>query len=174
MRQKEAVIEHYAPIFWELMRTPFRHGDLIWGIVPLYFGWLTNELTSDKASYKTAIQTGFSFLWAGAHWSWQYLATRHAGAPRLTLDALFAVNVAVTLVVLTLGAVALFSGFRKRYPRFGSFLGHTRFGNYFMIAIFPVQSGYLAWSWDRVTAIGLFAVPIWVLLHFGLMPLRSK
>src|SRR6188508_1593524 len=60
-------------VFAELIVTPFRHLELIWGIVPLYFGLLLNEMTSTKASYRTAIQTGFSFLWAGAQWLYPYL-----------------------------------------------------------------------------------------------------
>ena len=52
--------------FAELIATPFHHLALVWGIVPLYFGLLLNELTSSKADFRTAIQTGFSFLWAGA------------------------------------------------------------------------------------------------------------
>lgn len=83
-------------------------------------------------------------------------------------------NLVVTLLVLVLGAVALVSGFRKRFPQFGRFLGHTRFANYFMITIFPIQAHHLSWTWDRLAAIGLFAVPVWLALHFGLMPIRKK
>lgn len=158
--------------FVELIVTPFHHPALIWGIVPLYFGWLCNELTSSKASYRTAFQTGFSFLWAGAHWGWQYLRARPASAPEITLDALLAVNVLVTIGVLVLGVLAFISGLRRRYPPGCSFLGYTRFGNYFMIAIYPIQAHYLGWSAGRAAAILVFAVPIWVLLHFGLMPVR--
>ena len=67
----------------------------------------------------------------------------------------------------------MWSGLRRRYPRYCSFLGHTRFTNYFMIAIFPIQSNYLAWSWARVIAIAIFAVPTWLLLRFGLQPVRK-
>ena len=77
------------------------------------------------------------------------------------------------MVVFTLGALALFSGIRRRYPPGCSFLGYTRFSNYFMIAIFPIQAHYLTWTWDRFLAIAFFAVPSWLLLHFGLMPLRQ-
>ncbi len=163
----------YWRTFFQLLVVPFQHIELVWGIVPLYFGWLLNEVTSDKASYRTAIQTGFSFLWAGAHWSYQYFSARPVGARPWRPDALLAVNVAVTVVVLIIGALALVSGLRRRYPRYGSFLGHSRFSNYFMITIFPMQSGYLAWSWDRVSAIGVFAIPVWLLLHFGLAPFRK-
>jgi hypothetical protein len=70
--------------------------------------------------------------------------------------------------------VALVSGLRRKYPKYGSFLGYTRFSNYFMIAIFPIQARSLPWTWDRLIAIALFAVPIWLVLHFGLMPIRNR
>ncbi len=63
---------NYLSTFIELIATPFEHGDLIWGIVPLYFGLLLNEMTPSKANFRTAIQTGFSFLWGGAQWLWPY------------------------------------------------------------------------------------------------------
>lgn len=81
-------------------------------------------------------------------------------------------NGVVTFLVLALGVVALVSGVHRHYPKFGSFLGHTRFSNYFMITIFPIQAQHLEWSWERLIAIVLFAVPTWLLLHFGLKPLR--
>jgi len=167
------VFVHYAQIFWELIRTPFQHVELVWGIVPLYFGWLVNELTSNKASARTALTTGFSFLWSAAHWLYQLFGARPETAPKITLDLLLAVNVAVTVLVAAVGLVALVSGLRKKFPPGCSFLGHARFGNYFMIAIFPMQAKYLDWSWDRVVAILAFALPLWVLLHLGLAPLRK-
>jgi hypothetical protein len=85
------MMPHYWATFVELIRIPFAHVELIWGIVPLYFAWALNELTSSKATYRTAIQT-------------------HA----------------------------------------------------------------LHWTWDRLAAICLFAVPLWFLLHFGLMPVRNE
>jgi hypothetical protein len=156
--------------FVELVTTPFRHADLVWGIGPLYFAWAYNELTSTKRSFRTAIQTGFSFLWSGAHWTWQYLQ-EHPGAQRhVSASSLLVVNLAVTFLVLVIGLFALVAGLRKKYPRYGSFLGHTRFSNYFMIAIFPIQSSYLDWSWQRLLAIVIFAVPIWMITRFGLAP----
>ena len=83
------------------------------------------------------------------------------------------INLLVTSLVLVLGALALVSGLRRQYPRGCAFLGHTRFGNYFMIMIFPMQAHYLPWTWERLATIALFAVPIWSLLHFVLMPLRK-
>lgn len=169
------VLLHYWNLFAELIRTPFLHLEMIWGIVPLYFGLLLNEMTPGKANFRTAIQTGFSFLWAGAQWIYPYL--KFHGITDVKLNAVSPVTLAVTSLVLGFGAMAFSCGLLKRFPRGFSFLGHTRFANYFMIAIFPMQSPIrdfqLAWTWDRLMTIGLFSVPIWLLLHYGLMPIRG-
>ncbi len=163
-------MSQYWSIFAELIGTPFQDLSLVWGIVPLYFGLLLNELTSAKANFRTAIQTGFSFLWAGAQWLYFYSHSNPHTAHVAEINR--PVNLVVTVLVLALGALALFSGLRRRYPKYGSFLGHTRFANYFMITLYPIQAHHLWWTWERLTAIVLFAVPIWLLLHFGLMPFR--
>jgi hypothetical protein len=162
----------YWDDFARLIRTPFTEFSLIWGIVPLYFALLLNELTSGKANFRTAIQTGFSFLWAGAQWLYSY-SVDHGRIPWAHLGAMLPVNLFVTFLVILLGVIAFISGVRKRYPKYFSFLGHTRFANYFMITIFPIQARVLHWEWNFVIAIALFAVPIWLILHFGLMPLRA-
>lgn len=164
----------YWQVLLELLRTPFQHMELIWGIVPLYFAFLFSELTSDKASFRTALQTGFSFLWAGAQWLYPYFRTARPGRLTTAFDAMLPVTLFVTFAVLILGLIALVSGIRKKYPKYFRFLGYTRFSNYFMIMIFPMQAHYLAWSWDRVIVIATFAIPAWLVLHFGFMPLRSK
>jgi len=164
----------YWTAFVELIQTPFQHLELVWGIVPLYFGLLLNEMTSAKASFRTAVQTGFSFLWAGAQWLYPYFKAHATGGPRLELGAMLPVNLFVTFLVLAFGVVALVSGLRRKYPNYCAFLGHTRFANYFMIAIFPIQARYLKWTWEYLIAIALFAVPVWLVLHFGLMPIRNR
>jgi len=176
---KSSRVNHdYWATFVELIETPFRHIEMIWGIVPLYFALVLNEMTSARASYRTAIQTGFSFLWAGAQWLYPYFKTGPTGAPRVDLNAMQTINLAVTVLVVGLGAVALISGLRRKYPKYGSFLGHTRFSNYFMITIYPMQAHHPAvdmpWTWDRLVAIAVFALPIWLVLHFGLMPIRNR
>jgi len=160
--------------FVELIVTPFGQVTLIWGIVPLYFGLVLNELTADKTSYRTAIQSGFSFLWAGTQWLWPYFVPHAAHGRYLELNAMLPVNLLVTFLTLVLGVIALVSGIRKKYPKHLHFIGHTRFANYFMITIFPIQAHYLPWTWDRLLAIALFAIPIWPVLHFGLMPVRNR
>ncbi|MCX6925449.1 MAG: hypothetical protein NT154_19910, partial [Verrucomicrobia bacterium] len=150
----------YLAIFAEVIRTPFQHLELVWGIVPLYFALCLSELTSAKKSFRTAIQTGFSFLWAGDQWLYLY---RHAAgtttASNMALKGLQPVNLVVTGLVLLLGAVALYSGLRRRFPKYASFLGHTRSSNYFMITIYPIQAHALEWTWNRLAAIAVFAVP---------------
>lgn len=169
------MIHHYWAVFAELIAAPFEQAALIWGIVPLYFGLLLNELTGDKANFRTALQTGFSFLWAGAQWLWPYFVPHASHGRYLELEAMLPVNLLVTFLVLGLGAIALVSGLRKKFPKRLRFLGYTRFANYFMIVIFPIQAHIgMNWTWDRLLAIALFAVPIWLALHFGLMPLRGR
>lgn len=179
LRQTEnprGMSHNYWSLFVELFRTPFLHLEMIWGIVPLYFGLLLNEMTSNKANFRTAIQTGFSFLWAGIQWIYPYV--KFHGITEVELNSVSPINLAVTSLVLVFGAVAFGSGLMKRFPRYCSFLGHTRFANYFMIAIFPMQSPIkayqLEWTWDRLITIALFAVPIWLVLHYGLMPIRKR
>ena len=121
---------HYWNTFAGLISTPFEHIALVWGIVPLYFGLLLNELTADKANFRTALQTGFSFLWAGAQWLWPYFKIRRPGEPELQIGAMLPVNLLVTFLVIALGVVALISGLRKQFPKHWRFIGHTRFANY--------------------------------------------
>lgn len=170
------MIQHLWEIFTELIRTPFQHLELVWGIVPLYFGLFLSEMTSSKASYRTAIQTGFSFLWAGAQWLYPYV--KFHDITDVQLNSMSPINLAMTSLVLLFGVVAFVSGVMKRFPRYARFLGYTRFANYFTIAIFPMQSPIkayqLPWTWDRLIAIALFAVPIWLVLHYGLMPVRNQ
>jgi hypothetical protein len=167
------VLAHIWYTFAQLVAVPFEHIQLIWGIVPLYFALLLNELTSSKANFRTALQTGFSFIWAAAQWLFPYFRSSGAHGPQIEFNAMLPVNLFVTFLVLILGAIALVSGIRRKFPKYGAFLGHTRFSNYFMITIFPMQTHYLPWSWDRLVSILLFAIPVWLLLHFGLMPLRK-
>src|SRR5438094_8386128 len=165
---------NYWTTFVELIQTPFQHLSLIWGIVPLYFALLLNELNSAKANFRTAIQTGFSFIWAAAQWLYLYRQMHPHLEIQVEPRPVVPINLFVTFLVLALGAVALFSGLRHRFPRYGSFLGQTRFANYFMITIFPIQAHKLVWSWERLCAIIVFAIPIWLTLHFGLMPFRGR
>src|SRR5438046_1062215 len=125
----------YWDAFAQLIRTPFTESSLIWGIVPLYFALLLNELTSGKANFRTAIQTGFSFLWAGAQWLYPYF-TYHGKTTRLELGAMLPVNLFVTFLVIVLGVIAFISGVRRRYPKYFSFFVFTSIANYFILDFF--------------------------------------
>jgi hypothetical protein len=151
--------QDYLAVFGELIRTPFQHLELVWGIVPLYFALLL-KLTSSKKNFNTAIQTGFGFLWAAAQWLYLSRHVATSTASNVSLKGLPPINLVVTGLVVVLGAVALYSGLRRRYPQYASFLGHTRFSNYFMITIYPIQAHALDWTWKRLAAIALFAVPV--------------
>jgi hypothetical protein len=164
---------HYGLTFLELIRAPFQDVSMIWGIVPLYFALLLNEMTAAKANFRTAIQTGFSFIWAAVQWFYFYAKARPPAEVVSAAISSRSINLFVTLTVLTLGLLALYSGLRRRYPKYGSFLGHTRFSNYFMITIYPIQAHHFGWTWERLAAIALFALPIWLVLYFGLMPFRG-
>jgi hypothetical protein len=165
---------HYWTTFLELLAKPFGQAASVWGIVPLYFALLLNETTSAKANFRTAIQTGFSFLWAAAQWIYPYFRAHEGDGPKAVWNAMTPINLMVTGIVLVFGALALFSGVRRRYPKYCAFLGYTRFANYFMITIYPIQAHYLEWTWERLAAIAIFAVPVWLVLHFGLMPIRNQ
>jgi hypothetical protein len=168
------MVHQFWVTFLELIRVPFEHVSLVWGIVPLYFALLLNEITSAKANFRTAIQTGFSFLWAAVQWLYPYFKPHGPDGAKVELNAMSPINLLVTVVVLVLGVIALLSGLRRRYPKYFSFLGYTRFGNYFMITIFPIQTHYLPWTWERLIVIVLFAVPFWLVLDLGLMPVRRR
>ena len=144
------MLQEYWLAFSELIRTPFQHIDLIWGIVPLYFGWLLNELTSSKASFRTTVQTGFTFVWAAAQWLFQSTRPQKLDIPEIAMGALRAANMFVTLLVLAVGILALVSGLRRKFPKYCKFLGHTRFAAYFLVAMYPMQAVALPWTWDRL------------------------
>ena len=103
-----------------------------------------------------------------------YLVPHAAHGRYLELNAMLPVNLLMTFLIIVLGVVALFSGIRKKFPKHLRFIGHTPFANYFMITIFPIQSHFLPWIWERLVAIALFAAPAWLGLHFGLMAVRNR
>ena len=98
----------YASIFWDLVHTPFQHIELIWGIVPLYFALLVSELTSATANFRTAIQTGFSFIWAATQWLYFYFQGHPHLGIQLEPRAVVPINLFVTFLVLALGVVAFY------------------------------------------------------------------
>ena len=166
------MIYNYVMIFGGLIAAPFGVIHTIFGIIPLYFALVVNEITSAKANYKTAIQTGFSFIWAGLQWLYPYFKSSEDA--REALGHMLPINLLVTGVVLMFGMLALISGVRKRYPAKLQFLGHSRFSNYFTITIYPMQAQVLDWTWERLIALTLFAFPIWLILQLIFEPFRNR
>src|SRR5437762_13836869 len=107
---------NYWTSFAELIRAPFEDAAMIWGIVPLYFALLLNELTSTKANFRTAIQTGFSFLWASAQWAYFYAKWSPTTNVSAMATSTRPINLVVTLLVFLVGLLALYCGLRRRYP----------------------------------------------------------
>ena len=166
------MIYNYVIIFGELMAAPFGSAQTIFGIIPLYFALVVNEITQSKANYRTAVQTGCSFLWAGMQWLYPHVQA--SDSPSEAFGKMLAINLLVTGLVLFLGVLALVSGVRRRYPEKCQFLGHSRFSNYFMITIFPMQAQVLDWTWERLIALTLFAFPIWLALQVIFEPFRHR
>jgi hypothetical protein len=110
-------MNHYWSVFVTMLATPFEHLRRVWGIVPLYFGLLLNEMTSTKANFRTALQTGFSFLWAGAHWLYPYFVPAEKGDHFIEWNGMLPVEILVTFLVIALGLTALMSGLHKRFPK---------------------------------------------------------
>jgi len=145
--------------FAELVCTPFRHGEMIWGIVPLYFGLLLNEITSAKASFRTALQTGFSFVWAAAQWLYPYVKFHGTTGTGAGVEC----HVAREPDGHRLGARLRFGGVgqrpRKTISKIRELSRVHAFANYFMIAIFPIQTPveafHLPWTWERLLAIAV-------------------
>lgn len=157
------MLERLITEFLLLVATPFRHISLVWGIVPVYVAWVFSELTPQKRSYRTALQTGFSFVWSAAQWYWKWEGRGKApGVANLVCTAIFAV----------FGLLALWSGVRRRFPKRMEFLGHARFANYLVIAVYPMMAGYLSWTMPRAAAVAVFAPVVWVLVHLVLAPFR--
>src|SRR5262245_64112597 len=90
----------YWDTFIELIQKPFTVPAMVWGIVPLYFALLLNELTSSKAAARTAIQTGFSFVWAAAQWLYPYFRAQPNRGPHFEFNAMVPVNVFVSVIGL--------------------------------------------------------------------------
>jgi hypothetical protein len=160
------MLNNLALAFLGLVAAPFRDISMIWGVVPVYVAWLMSETTPQRRSYRTALQTGFSFVWSAAQWYWRFeghARGRPPGVVSLVFTALFAL----------FGLLALWSGIRRRFPKRMAFLGHARFGNYLLVAVYPMMAGALPWTFLRAAAVAVFAPVVWAAVHFLLLPFRK-
>jgi hypothetical protein len=74
----------------------------------------------------------------------------------------------VSAAAIGLGLFSIVLGFRKKDKALCEILGHTRFTCYFLILLYPMQHSpqLVAWSWNNMAAVLIFAVPCWFLIYF--------
>ncbi len=143
--------------FIELVVVPFQNLGTVWTILPVYTSLIIAELFVKKVSVAHAVGNGFVMIWAGL--SWARHLTQSGGDPYPILPWI------VVVICIIVGVCTVFIGLRRKKGAIGQILGHARFTCYFVILIYPLQSGLLPWTWTAVFAIVLFAAPAWLLLY---------
>ena len=144
--------------FIELIIVPFQNLGTVWTILPVYTSLFIAELFVRKVSVAHAVGNGFVMIWAGLSWARHLSQSAHDPYPILPW--------VVVVVCIALGIFTVLIGLRRRKTTVGQLLGHARFTCYFVIMVYPLQSGLLPWTWTAVFAILIFALPGWVLLYF--------
>ncbi len=151
----------YLARFIQLLVTPFDHLGSAWPILPIYTSLILGEMYKSKISFGHAVGNGFVMLWAGLSW-----ARRLSNASVMSyLFSSKALGWVVAGSCIALGIFTIVLGIRKKDKALCQILGHTRFSCYFIILFYPMQAGYLAWSWTSLTAVLIFALPAWFLIY---------
>lgn len=154
-------LEGYWIRFVDLLVCPFRHLGFVWGILPVYTTLVLGELYKSKVSYSHAVCNGFVILWAGLNWG-RHLASVSKLSYLFSSKALAWI---VTASCIALGIFTIVLGFRKKDKALAEVLGHTRFSCYFIILLYPMQTGLMRWEWMSVATILIFALPAWFLIY---------
>jgi hypothetical protein len=155
-------LEAYVVRLVELIIAPFQNIRAVWlGILPLYVWMVLGELYKSKVSFGHAVGNGFFMLWAGLNWA-MHLAGLSALAYMFSSKALPWI---VTACCVGLGVFTIVLGFRKKDRALCEILGHTRFSGYFIILLYPMQTGLVKWNWPSLAAILIFALPAWFLIY---------
>ena len=154
-------LEAYVVKFVQLLVTPFDHLGTAWPILPVYTTLILGEIYKSKVSFGHAVCNGFVMLWAGLNWS------RHLSNASITsyLFSTKALAWVVSATAIGLGVFAIVLGLRKKDKSLCEVLGHTRFTCYFLILLYPMQSGLVRWNWPNMAAILIFAIPCWFLIY---------
>jgi hypothetical protein len=159
-------LEGYLVRFVDLIVTPFGHLDRVWlGILPLYVSLILGEIYITKVSFGHAVGNGFLMLWAGLSW-----AVHLANASKFAYVFNSSTKITAWIVTGTCLAIAVFTivlGLRKKDKPLAGVLGHTRFSGYFLIMLYPMQSGLMAWTWPSLLAVLIFAAPAWFLIFLA-------
>jgi hypothetical protein len=155
-------LEAYLLDLVRLIAAPWKHINAVWlGIVPLYVSLLLGEMYKSKVSFSHAVGNGFVMLWAGLNW-----AVRLAGLSNwaYVFDSK-AIPWLVTACTVGIGIFTIVLGFRKKDKTLCQVLGHTRFSSYFLILLYPMQTGMIRWNWPSLAAVLIFALPVWFLIY---------
>lgn len=166
-------LEFYVVKLVDLLVAPFRHLSGVWlGIVPLYVSLLLGELYKSKVSFGHAVANGFVMLWAGLNWA-LHLANLGMFAYFGAAKQRAVIAWLVAAITIAIGVFTIVLGFRRKDRTLCEILGHTRFSGYFLITLYPMQTGMIAWNWPSLAAVLIFALPAWFLLYLGGVLLRS-
>jgi hypothetical protein len=157
--------EAYLVKWTELVVVPFLNLPKVWlGIVPLYVSLLLGELYKSKVGFSHAVGNGFVMLWAGLNWA-AHLANlgyfAYLGAVKERTVAAWI----VALCAIALGIFTIVLGIRKKDKGLCEVLGHTRFTGYFLILLYPMQTGLVRWNFTSLAAVLIFALPCWFLIY---------
>ncbi len=161
-------LEAYLVSLVQLIVAPFHRFGAVWpGIVPLYVSLVLGELYKSKVSFGHAVGNGFVMLWAGLNWAmclsnfgmFAYLGD--VAKQRMVLAW------TVTACCIGLGIFTIILGLRKKDKTLCQILGHTRFSGYFIILLYPMQTGLITWNMQSVAAILIFALPAWFLIYLA-------
>ena len=159
-------LEAYLVSLVQLIVAPFHKFGAVWpGIVPLYVSLVLGELYKNKVSFRHAVGNGFVMLWAGLNWAmhlsnfgmFAYLGD--AAKQRMALAWL------VTVCCVGLGIFTIVLGLRKKDKMLCEILGHTRFSGYFIILLYPMQTGLVTWNMQSLEAILICALPAWLFIY---------
>lgn len=154
-------LEGYLVKFVQLLVVPFDNLGRAWPILPVYTALILGEIYRSKISFGHAVGNGFVMLWAGVTWV-RDLARANALAYLFSNKALAWV---VAGTAIALGIFAIVLGLRRKDKALCEILGHTRFSCYFIITVYPMQAGWIAWSWTNLAAILIFALPCWLVIY---------
>ena len=161
-------LEAYLVSLVQLIVAPFHKFGAVWlGIVPLYVSLVVGELYKSKVSFGHAVGNGFIMLWAGLNWAmhlsnfgmFAYLGD--AAKQRMVLAW------TVTTCCIGLGIFTIILGLRKKDKTLCEILGHTRFSCYFIILLYPMQTGLVTWNMQSLAAILVFALPAWFVIYLA-------
>ena len=160
-------LEGYLVRLVQLIVAPFHDFGHVWlGLVPLYISLLLGELYKSKVSFGHAVANGFLMLWTGVNWA-MHLSNLGFFCYLGSLKDRTAIAWLVAACAIGLGIFTITLGLRKKDRTLCQILGHTRFSGYFLITLYPMQVGLIAWNWPSLASVLIFALPAWLFIYLA-------